>query len=352
VPAILGLARFAAEQDCLASLAWAATVRAYSRPRVFEDRRLRVVEGRHPVVEAHLPAGAFVPNGLELCEAEGRPSFALITGPNMAGKSTFLRQTALIALMAQAGSFVPALEAEIGLVDRIFCRVGAQDNLARGESTFLVEMHETARILNTASERSLVVMDEVGRGTSTIDGLSIAWAVSEELLSGLGCRSLFATHYHELTALEHPGLKNLSLAVLEEEGEVVFLKRIAEGPAASSYGLHVARLAGLPSPVLSRAAEIHAELSRKEKSLPGFEARAGAAERGGGLPGRAERAGPGQGGSEKSASGKSASREGQGGLFSPGDLVLAELASLDTDSLTPLEALTRLAILKKRLQAG
>ncbi len=367
VPALLAMAGAAAVQDCLASFAWAATVRGYSRPSVFEDGRLRIVEGRHPVVEAHLPAGAFQPNGLELSAdplgagseagAGGGPaaaSFALITGPNMAGKSTFLRQTALIALMAQAGSFVPALEAEIGLVDRIFCRVGAQDNLARGESTFLVEMHETARILNTATAASLVVMDEVGRGTSTIDGLSIAWAVSEELLAGLGCRSLFATHYHELTALEHPRLKNLSLAVLEEEGEVVFLKRIEEGAAAGSYGLHVARLAGLPVQVLARAAEVHAELSRKEKILPGTAGRgaAGAGAAGAaavGAAGPAPGAEDGAGAAAKAA--KAARAAAQGGLFSPGDLVLAELASLDIDSLAPLEALNRLAILKKRLQA-
>ncbi|MBL8968055.1 MAG: DNA mismatch repair protein MutS, partial [Spirochaetaceae bacterium] len=362
VPALLAMAGAAAVQDCLASFAWAATVRGYSRPVVHEDGRLRIVEGRHPVVEAHLPAGAFQPNGLELSAdltgeggkagggGAGGPapaSFALITGPNMAGKSTFLRQTALIALMAQAGSFVPALEADIGLVDRIFCRVGAQDNLARGESTFLVEMHETARILNTATAASLVVMDEVGRGTSTIDGLSIAWAVSEELLAGLGCRSLFATHYHELTALEHPRLKNLSLAVLEEEGEVVFLKRIEEGAAAGSYGLHVARLAGLPVPVLARAAEVHAELSRKEKILPGAGGRGPAGQGAAGAAGAAAIASAGHAAGAEAASGarsKAATAAAQGGLFSPGDLVLAELASLDIDSLAPLEALNRLAI--------
>jgi DNA mismatch repair protein MutS len=336
IPAILGLAKATAVVDCLASHAWAATVRGYSRPAIHEDCRLRIVEGRHPVVEAHLPSGAFIPNGLSLdaaAEAGGRTvgegqaaSFALITGPNMAGKSTFLRQTALIVLMAQSGSFVPALEADIGVVDRVFCRVGAQDNLARGESTFLVEMHETARILNTATARSLVVMDEVGRGTSTIDGLAIAWAVSEDLLHRLGCRTLFATHYHELTAIEHPRLRNLSLAVSEEAGEVIFLKRIEEGPAASSYGIHVARLAGLPEAVLERAAAVQEELSRKEKVLP--------------IPGAAValvKASP------------PAPR--QAGLFDPGELVLAELASLDIDRLAPLEALNRLAALKKRLQS-
>ncbi|HUW40727.1 MAG TPA: DNA mismatch repair protein MutS, partial [Rectinemataceae bacterium] len=256
VPAMLSLGRAAAVQDCLASFAWTATARGYTRPKMAEAPVLRIVEGRHPVVEAHLRDGAFVPNGLDLDASAAPPapeappapaqsataggprdaSFALITGPNMAGKSTYLRQTALIALMAHSGSFVPAFEAEIGLVDKIFCRVGAQDNLARGESTFLVEMHETAYILNTATRASLVVMDEVGRGTSTLDGLAIAWAVAERLLDQTACRTLFATHYHELTALEHPRLKNLSLSVLEEEGEVVFLKRIESGPAKSSYG--------------------------------------------------------------------------------------------------------------------
>ena len=294
VPAMLSLGREAAIQDCIASYAWTATARGYSRPRIVDAPVLVISEGRHPVVEAHLREGTFVPNGIELdaraestaaaepgeAGGERQAAFALITGPNMAGKSTYLRQNALIALMAHAGSFIPAFDAEVGLIDKIFCRVGAQDNLARGESTFLVEMHETAYILNTATRESLVVMDEVGRGTSTLDGLAIAWAVSERLLEGIGCRSLFATHYHELTALEHPRLKNLSLSVLEEEGEVVFLKRIENGPAKSSYGIHVARLAGLPEPVLVRAAEIQAELSRAEASLPAIAGRSGVGRRG------------------------------------------------------------------------
>ena len=375
VSGILAIGRRAAVQDCLASFAWAATARGYSRPLINDSGRLRIVEGRHPVVEAHLPTGSFVPNGIELEAAPhdsvekglrpsmpdkegatndgnsavrgGVPSFALITGPNMAGKSTFLRQTALIVLMAQAGSFVPALEAEIGIVDRIFCRVGARDDLARGESTFLVEMHETARILNTATSRSLVIMDEVGRGTSTIDGLSIAWAVSERLLTSLGARTLFATHYHELTNLEYSGLVNLSLAVLEEEGEVVFLKRIVPGPAAGSYGLHVARLAGMPLEVIERATEIKRDLEYKEKMLvhhdsqrpEGLEARLGAL--------------VGQNAVPANASGvKAVPRRSiaQAALFDPAELVIAELASIDTDKLTPLEALNRLAELKRRLQ--
>jgi DNA mismatch repair protein MutS len=301
---------------------------------------LRLSEGRHPVVEAHLPAGSFVPNGLELDarEGEGRPAFALVTGPNMAGKSTFLRQTALIALMAQAGSFVPALDAVIGVVDKIFCRVGAQDNLARGESTFLVEMHETAYILNAATSRSLVVMDEVGRGTSTMDGLAIAWAVSERILDVIRCRTLFATHYHELTAMAAGRLRNLSLAVLDSGGEIVFLKRIKDGPAESSYGIHVARLAGVPEPVLERARELQEELASKERSLAAGSSALGAAPAGEAMarpPLATVRKFP-----------------AQAGLFSPPDLVAAEIASLDLDALTPLEALNKLATMKKRLQSG
>jgi DNA mismatch repair protein MutS len=358
VAAILGLGRIWAARDCLQSFAQAATLRGYSRPRLVEERRISIVEGRHPVVEAHLPSGAFVPNSLNL-SADGKsvssvvaertqvlsagesaiadspvPAFALITGPNMAGKSTFLRQTVLIALMAQAGSFVPALDAEIGMVDKIYCRVGAQDNLARGESTFLVEMHETAFILNTATDRSLVVMDEIGRGTSTIDGLAIAWAVSESLLDAIRCRTLFATHYHELTAMVHPRLRNYSLAVLEEDEEIVFLKKLEEKPAEGSYGIHVAKLAGLPSAVLERAREIQVGLEAKERTLPDS------------AP-QAARAAP----EPVAAAAKGRAPATEPALFSPDDLVLAELASIDTDKLTPLEALNKLASLKKRLRA-
>ncbi|MGA2545686.1 MAG: DNA mismatch repair protein MutS [Rectinemataceae bacterium] len=330
VASMLVLGRAWAARDCLASFAWAATLRGYTRPRLVDEPVLRITEGRHPVVEAHLPEGYFVPNSITLdssIDRQNAPAFALITGPNMAGKSTFLRQTALIALMAQAGSFVPALDAEIGMMDKIYCRVGAQDNLARGESTFLVEMHETAFILNTATDHSLVVMDEVGRGTSTIDGLAIAWAVSESILDTIRCRALFATHYHELTALAHPRLRNFSLAVLEEEDEIVFLKKLEERPAEGSYGIHVAKLAGLPSAVLERARQIQGGLEAKELSLPPV------------------------GDPNAKTNLPKVMSPAQGGLFSPGDLVLAELASIDTDKLTPLEALNRIATLKKRLQS-
>ncbi|MDR1971068.1 MAG: DNA mismatch repair protein MutS [Treponema sp.] len=251
------------ELDTAQSLARSATVRRWVRPRIGDSTVLRVLEDRHPVVEAHLPQGEFIPNDVIL---DGL-SFALITGPNMAGKSTYLRAAALTVLMAQMGSFVPAREAELGVADRIYCRVGAQDNLARGESTFLSEMNETAYILNTATERSLVIMDEVGRGTSTRDGLSIAWAVCEELLDRVRCRTLFATHYHELSLIVHPRMVNRSMEVLNRDGEILFLRRLKEGPAAESYGLHVARLAGLSEQVLRRAEAIMARLRDRGLSL-------------------------------------------------------------------------------------
>jgi DNA mismatch repair protein MutS len=251
-----------AELDAAQSMARAATVRRWVRPQVEEGSVLRVLEGRHPVVEAHLPQGEFIPNDVIL---EGDAfSFVLITGPNMAGKSTYLRMAALIVLMAQAGSFVPAREALVGIADRIYCRVGASDNLARGESTFLSEMNETAYILNTATEKSLVIMDEVGRGTGTKDGLSIAWAVCEDLLDRVACRTLFATHYHELSLIVHPHLANRSMEVLNKDGEILFLRRIKEGPSAESYGLHVARLAGLSAAVLARAETIMEHLRDRE----------------------------------------------------------------------------------------
>jgi DNA mismatch repair protein MutS len=253
-----------AELDVAQSLARASTIHNWVRPSVNNGKELVILEGRHPVVEAHLPAGEFIPNDIIL---EGGVSFALITGPNMAGKSTYLRAAALIALMAQMGSFVPAREARIGLTDRIYCRVGASDNLARGESTFLTEMNETAYILNTATDMSLVIMDEVGRGTGTKDGLSIAWAVCEELLNQIRCRTLFATHYHELSLISHPRLANRSMEVLNRDGEIVFLRRIKEGPAAESYGLHVARLAGLSPEVLDRAGRIMEQLEERDRGL-------------------------------------------------------------------------------------
>ncbi|MDR1095036.1 MAG: DNA mismatch repair protein MutS, partial [Spirochaetaceae bacterium] len=264
IPEILAAAAKIAELDVAASLAQAATVHCWTKPEVNEDCAINVTEGRHPVVEAHLPRREFVPNDVIL--GGGSPPFALITGPNMAGKSTYLRQCALFVVMAQMGSFVPASRAAIGVVDRIYCRVGAQDNLARGESTFLVEMNETACILNTASGRSLVIMDEVGRGTGTNDGRAIAQAVCEDILDRLKCRTLFATHYHELSFMTHPGMVNRSMDIEESGGSIVFKRRLREGASMQSYGIHVARMAGLSEPVLTRAAEIEAELSEKTGS--------------------------------------------------------------------------------------
>ncbi|MCL2832854.1 MAG: DNA mismatch repair protein MutS [Treponema sp.] len=250
-----------AEIDTAQSLARSASIHGWNRPVLDGENKLRIIEGRHPVVQAHLPRGEFIPNDVIL-ESGGNVSFALITGPNMAGKSTYLRQAALIVIMAQAGSFVPAEQALVGICDRIYCRVGASDNLARGESTFLVEMNETAYILRSATVKSLIIMDEVGRGTGTKDGLSLAWAVTEDILNRIKCRTLFATHYHELSGINHPCLANRSMDVKESGNDVIFLRKLKEGPAAESYGLHVARLAGLPKPVLERASAIMDELNK------------------------------------------------------------------------------------------
>jgi len=260
-----------AEIDVAQSMAREATIRGWVRPVIENRNRTAIIEGRHPIVEAHLPRGEFIANDVFLDASDtdnsGSAFFALITGPNMAGKSTYLRQAALITIMAQSGSFIPASEGRIGLVDRIYCRFGSQDNLARGESTFLVEMNETAYILHTATKQSLVIMDEVGRGTGTEDGLSIAWAVCEELLNNIKCRTLFATHYHELAGIDHPGMVNRSMDVDERNGKIVFLRKIREGPASKSYGLHVAALAGLPEKVLRRAGEI---MSLHKKEIPAY----------------------------------------------------------------------------------
>jgi DNA mismatch repair protein MutS len=318
-------ARRIAELDAAQSLARAATIRGWVRPRVEESGRLDIQEGRHPVVEAHLGGGEYIPNDIVLDSsgAEDGIAFALITGPNMAGKSTYLRSAALITLMAQMGSFVPAREAQIGMTDRIYCRVGASDNLARGESTFLVEMNETAYILNTATEKSLVIMDEVGRGTGTNDGLSIAWAVSEDLLSRIQCRTLFATHYHELSLLSHPRLANRSMEVLDQDGEIIFLRKLKEGPAAESYGLHVARLAGLSEEVLARAGRILERIRQRRAA---------------------------GGGAQEPAAPEAATSKPAAAPVPPDSRVeqfLAEIAALNPDRITPLEALNRVTSWKK-----
>lgn len=264
------VARTLATLDVLSTLAEVAARSGYTRPTVDTGKRIHIRQGRHPVVENLLPPGdPFVPNDLDLDDEERR--LIIVTGPNMAGKSVFIRQVALIVLLAQMGSFVPAAEAHIGLVDRIFARVGASDDIAHGRSTFLVEMSETAYILRHATERSLVVLDEVGRGTSTYDGISIAWAVAEDLHDIVGARTLFATHYHELTALaDHlPAAFNVTLAVVERGHEVIFLRQVVPGVAEKSFGVHVARLAGLPARVVKRAEEMLSRLEgRMSSPLP------------------------------------------------------------------------------------
>ncbi len=256
VPPLQCLADALAGLDVLAALAELAGERHYCRPEVVGDPVLEICDGRHPVLDISEPEGTFVPNDTLAGGDQGH--VLLITGPNMAGKSTYIRQVALITIMAQMGSFVPARRARIGVADRVFARVGASDELARGQSTFMVEMTETARILNTATGRSLVILDEIGRGTSTYDGISLAWAITEYLHDQIGCRTLFATHYHELTDLEATlvGVRNYNVAVKEWENRVVFLHKIVRGKADKSYGIHVAQLAGVPSAVYERAAEI------------------------------------------------------------------------------------------------
>jgi DNA mismatch repair protein MutS len=250
-------------------LAEAAEVHGYSRPEVVEGDVLQIIEGRHPVVEAELPWGKFVPNSLEMDRKKRR--LGIITGPNMGGKSTFIRQVALIVLMAQMGSFVPAKTARIGIVDAIFTRAGAEDRISQGLSTFMVEMTETARILQGATSRSLIILDEIGRGTSTYDGVSIAWATAEYIAKYIKGRTLFATHFHELTALEGlvEGVFNLTVAVDDSGGNPVFLYRVVPGRAARSYGIEVARWAGIPRWVIVRAKEILGQLENRDMVLPG-----------------------------------------------------------------------------------
>ena len=307
--------------DVAAAGAELAVERGYVRPQLSEGGPIEIAGGRHPVVEPELPAGAFVPND---CTLGGAADVIVITGPNMGGKSTYLRQTALIVLLAQCGCYVPAERARIAMVDRIFSRVGAQDDIAAGQSTFMVEMLETASILHNATERSLLLLDEIGRGTSTHDGLAIARAVIEHLHHRPGGtpRTLFATHYQELVAPARtlPRVENRSLAVAEEGGEVVFLHRIVEGGADRSYGVHVAALAGLPRAVVARARELLRELDRQ----------APPAEAGG--AGGAQLPLPG------SPPGESAA---------PADALFTQLAALDPDALSPLEALQRLYELRR-----
>jgi DNA mismatch repair protein MutS len=257
IPRLKQVARALGILDVIAALAQLAALHQYHRPRVVAEPRLMIKQGRHPVIERVLPAGSFVPNDIAL---DADSQVLIVTGPNMSGKSTILRQVALITLLAHVGSFVPAADAVIGITDRIFTRVGAVDDIGRGQSTFLVEMHETARILHQASPRSLVILDEIGRGTATFDGLALAWAVAEHLhdLGGAGVKTLFATHYQELTELSRlkSRVRNFQVLVTESAGHIVFLHRLAPGAASQSYGIQVAKLAGVPPEVIGRAQEV------------------------------------------------------------------------------------------------
>jgi len=302
--------------DALASLAEAAARQGYVRPEVADDFVLDIEAGRHPVVECVMPREAFIPNDVRL---DTEHQIMIVTGPNMAGKSTVLRQVALLVLLAQAGSFVPAKRARVGVVDRLFTRVGASDDLARGQSTFLVEMSETASILHNASRRSLVLLDEIGRGTSTYDGVAIAWAVAEYLHERVGCKAVFATHYHELTQLadRFARIVNCNVAVHESGDQVIFLHRLRPGGADRSYGIHVGRLAGLPAEVIERAGAVLRSLEAGHRVA-------------------------------------TASRPAdQLALFAPAeDPLVAELRALDVDGLTPRDALDKLADLQRRARKG
>jgi DNA mismatch repair protein MutS len=308
-PRLLQSARALAELDAYAALAESAALGGYTKPRVTGDSQLHILGGRHPVVEESLHGERFVPNDIII---ENGEIIRIITGPNMSGKSTYLRQVALIVLMAQIGSFVPAASAEIGLVDRIFTRIGAQDEIHAGQSTFMVEMVEVANILHHATPRSLLILDEVGRGTSTYDGVAIAWAMVEHIHNhpDLRAKTLFATHYHELTQLSDllPGVRNYNVAVSESAGQVVFLHKIIAGGADKSYGIHVAQLAGLPRSVISRANEIMLALEKSSGDAVKIDPQAAA----------------------------------QVALFPETNPLLDELGSLDINSLSPIEALNRL----------
>ena len=311
---LLETARAIAELDVLASLAETAALNGYIRPQMVTQPILDISDGRHPVVELSLRGERFVPNDTIFEEGE---VVRVITGPNMSGKSTYLRQVALLVLMAQMGSFIPVKSATIGLVDRIFTRIGAQDEIHAGQSTFMVEMIETANILNNASTRSLLILDEVGRGTSTYDGVSIAWAMIEYLHNhpSLRARTLFATHYHELTQLSEllPGVRNYNVAVSESEGKVIFLHKIVSGGADRSYGIHVAQLAGMPKPVIQRASEILKQLETTS--------------------GKAVHINP--------------QAPQQMALFPETNPLLAEIEGLDLNALSPIEALNKLYEWKK-----
>jgi len=318
VTRLQAIARRCAELDVLAALAEVAAREGYVRPVVDDGPTLEIVRGRHPVVERMMPRDQFIPNDVTLTP-DAR--MIILTGPNMAGKSTILRQIGLLVLMAQMGSYVPAASARVGVADRVFTRVGASDNLVRGQSTFMVEMSETSAILHTATAQSLVLLDEIGRGTATWDGLSIAWAVSEHLHERVGCKTIFATHYHELTQLadEFVSVRNYNVAVQEAGERILFLHRLKPGGADRSYGIEVGRLAGLPAPVIARARALLRVLEG-EQLVPAL----------GGVGGTARRATP-------------SAPTDQLGLFAVTDPLVERLKGVDPNALTPLQALSLLA---------
>ena len=313
--------------DVLSTLANLAVENRYIMPEITDGLELKIIDGRHPVLDRRLASESFVPNDINLDGTQD--TIMVITGPNMAGKSTYIRQVALLILMAQMGSFIPAKEAVIGTVDRIFTRVGASDELSRGQSTFMVEMNETANILNNATERSLIILDEVGRGTSTFDGVSIAWAITEYIYQHIHARTLFATHYHELTelALLFSGIKNFNIAVKEWGDEIIFLRKIVEGGTDKSYGIHVARLAGIPREVIQRARIILNNLEAATLDVNG---------------------------KPKFAPLKTAQNNKQPAqlklFLSKQDMVIEEIKKLETSRMSPLEALNKLDELKKKLE--
>ena len=315
--------------DVFCALGDVAALNGYVKPELSESDAIEIRQGRHPVVERVLDAGDFVPNDTELSCSDAQ--LAIITGPNMAGKSTYIRQVAILVLMAQIGGFVPAESASIGLVDRIFSRVGLQDDLALGQSTFMVEMVETASILNHATRRSLIILDEIGRGTSTFDGLAIARAVAEYIHSHprLGCKTLFATHYHELTQLAGhlPRVRNYNVAVSEDQGGIVFLRRIAPGGADRSYGIHVAQLAGMPASVVNRAWDVLADLESSDNS-PSTPS---------GVSGNGRRRGTPR-----------PPQPAQLALMPMTSPALEALREIDVSSITPIEAINKLYELQER----
>jgi len=324
------VAAFLARLDCLLSLAIISLENNYTRPDINTDGLIYIEDGRHPVIEKMIPGERFVPNTLSMDNHQNQ--VLIITGPNMAGKSTVLRQVALTVLMAQMGSFVPAKKASVSVTDRIFTRVGALDNLSQGQSTFLVEMQETANILNNASSESLVIMDEIGRGTSTFDGLSIAWAVAEFLhdINGVGVKTLFATHYHELTELskEKTRVKNFNITVKEWNDEIIFLRKLVAGGTNRSYGIQVARLAGIPDTVIQRATRILADIENGNPTLPNGQ-------------GRRLQTGDGQ------------PLQVQLELFKgPENAAIKEIQKLDTARMTPMDALNFLHALQNQIRPG